>query len=166
MDDHPGAIRSGQQLLIESGRHRRAPSSHVQTVSAFTWACLYDASLCDSSMLSVMQGIDRTLPSGFLTTGIDALASFWHIFLPLSLPGVGRPSLDLHPVHGTSSSHLPSWEAQRTPCIAMSIQTTGGGTDQLGFRQCFECSPSRRCSPFFSLFTTGSSDWTSSGAGR
>jgi putative spermidine/putrescine transport system permease protein len=44
-------------------------------------------------MLSVMQGIDRSLLRAADNLGSTPWQSFWHIFLPLSLPGVGAALL-------------------------------------------------------------------------
>jgi len=44
-------------------------------------------------MLSVMQGIDRTLLRASDNLGSTPWQSLWHIFLPLSLPGVGAALL-------------------------------------------------------------------------
>ncbi len=45
------------------------------------------------SMFSVMKGIDRRLISAALSLGASRFQSFWRVFLPLSLPGVGAGSL-------------------------------------------------------------------------
>ncbi len=44
-------------------------------------------------MLSVMQGIDRNLLRAADNLGSTPWQSFWHIFLPLSLPGIGAALL-------------------------------------------------------------------------
>jgi putative spermidine/putrescine transport system permease protein len=74
-------------------------------------------------MLSVMQGIDRNLLRAADNLGSTPWQSFWHIFLPLSLPGVGAALL-LTFIRCAGFFVTPSlMGGPRDTMIAMSIQT-------------------------------------------
>ncbi len=49
--------------------------------------------LCVLTMLSVMENIDANLPKAAATLGARGGQSFWRIYFPLSLPGVGAGAL-------------------------------------------------------------------------
>ena len=74
-------------------------------------------------MLSVMQGIDRNLMKAADNLGSTPWQSFWNVFFPLSLPGVGAGLL-LTFIRCSGFFVTPSlMGSTRDTMIAMSIQT-------------------------------------------
>ncbi|KKK57295.1 hypothetical protein LCGC14_3055900, partial [marine sediment metagenome] len=74
-------------------------------------------------MLSVMQGIDRNLIRAADNLGSTPWQSFWHVFFPLSIPGVGAALL-LTFIRSTGFFVTPAlMGGPRETMIAISIQT-------------------------------------------